>query len=151
MDAVSSPAASTPVEWMEHGYKLAEMVAQSDVFHTYIRAWESMQHDEEAQRLIQKFNDKKEDYEEVQRFGKYHPNYREVSRDIRALKREVDLQGTIARYKEAEKELESLLNEISAEMAYAVSDNIKVPTGNPFFDQAGCGGGCGSGGSCGCG
>ncbi|MEH7107983.1 YlbF family regulator, partial [Bacillus sp. JJ1764] len=32
----------------------------------------------------------------------------------------------------------------------AVSENIKVPTGNPFFDS-GHGSGCGSGGSCGCG
>jgi hypothetical protein len=32
-------------------------------------------------------------------------------------------------------------------MAFAVSEDIKIPTGNPFWDQGGCGGsGCGSGG-----
>jgi cell fate (sporulation/competence/biofilm development) regulator YlbF (YheA/YmcA/DUF963 family) len=92
----------------------------------------------------------KDSYEEVQRFGKYHPDYDKVSTEIRQVKREIDLLPSISAFKKAEKELEALLNEISEVIARTVSDTIKVPTGNPFFDNMSCSGGCGSGGGCSC-
>ena len=93
----------------------------------------------------------KEQYEDVQRFGKYHPDYKTITRQVRDVKREVDLHATIAAFKKAENELQKLLDEISVILGQAVSEHVKVPTGNPFFDTgSSCGGGCGSGGSCGC-
>jgi cell fate (sporulation/competence/biofilm development) regulator YlbF (YheA/YmcA/DUF963 family) len=73
-----------------------------------------------------------------------------VSTEIRQAKRELDLTPSVSVFKKAERELESLLNEISEVLARAVSDSIKVPTGNPFFDNMSCSGGCSSGGGCGC-
>jgi len=69
---------------------------------------------------------------------------------IREYKREMDLDPLVAEFKLAENDLQSLLDHISMLIGNAVSKQIKVPTGNPFFDN-GHGSGCGSGGSCGCG
>ncbi|MCF6136984.1 YlbF family regulator [Pseudalkalibacillus berkeleyi] len=139
------------IEILDGADELASIVVQSDTAKKYKEAKKNLLQDKEAQRLIYEFSKMKEKYEEVQRFGKYHPEYKTVSTDIRVLKRDIDLIHTVSDFKKAEKELEKLLNEISGILAGQVSKNIKVPTGNPFFDNMSCGGGCGSGGSCGCG
>ncbi|WP_257350580.1 YlbF family regulator [Pseudalkalibacillus decolorationis] len=139
------------VEILEEAEQLAVILAHSDVAIQYKQAKYNLTVDTEAQKMIREFTRLKELFEEVQRFGKYHPDYKTVSTEIRVLKRELDLNDTVSAYKQSEKELENLLNEISGVIAGKVSSNIKVPTGNPFFDNLSCGGGCGSGGSCGCG
>lgn len=137
-------------EFMDHASELGQAVIQSETYLAYIEAKKELQADTIAQERIRKFNQMKDQYEEVQRFGKYHPDYDRVSSEIRTIKREVDLTDTVATFKKAEKELESLLNEICEVIARSVSDTIKVPTGNPFFDNMSCSGGCSSGGGCGC-
>ncbi|HEX7065650.1 MAG TPA: YlbF family regulator [Bacillales bacterium] len=129
---------------------LAKMVIGSDTAEHYRMCKHKLQHDQEAQSLIRRFGEMKEKYEEVQRFGKYHPQFDEVTGEVREVKRELDMNETIAAFKKAEEDLEALLNELSQIIAYAVSPQIKVPTGNPFFDNLRCGGGCGAGGKCNC-
>jgi cell fate (sporulation/competence/biofilm development) regulator YlbF (YheA/YmcA/DUF963 family) len=141
----------TDVNILQEADQFSEMIVSSDVFQHYIQIKQEVQHDKEAQVMLEDFQALKEKYAEVQRFGKYHPDFRETSSAVREFKRKLDTHPLISAYKTAEKELENLLNEISQTIAFAVSKDIKVPTGNPFFDQAtSCSGGCGSGGSCGC-
>ena len=52
-------------------------------------------------------------YEDVQRFGKYHPDYHSIMKEIRKLKRELDLDEKVANLKLAENELQDMLDEIS--------------------------------------
>ena len=139
------------VQMVEKAEELAKMIWQSELAEDYHRCLYNLQHDQEAQELIRAFDSIKERYEEVQRFGKYHPDYRKVTLETRELKRKVDLHETIHSFKEAEDAIQKTLDEISVMIGKAVSDNVKVPTGNPFFDSmTSCGGGCGSGGGCGC-
>ncbi|MGM7720249.1 YlbF family regulator [uncultured Metabacillus sp.] len=130
---------------------LAELVLQSEPAEAYRRSYYRLKNDKNAQQLISQFTKTKDLYEDVQRFGKYHPDYRKISKEMRDIKRELDLNESVATFKKAENELQALLDEISVQVGQAVSEHIKVPTGNPFFDTgSSCGGGCGSGGSCGC-
>ncbi|MBQ4865475.1 YlbF family regulator [Priestia megaterium] len=139
------------VELLDESDHVANMVLQSDVAENYRQCLYRLNKDSHAQALIAKFVKIKEQYEDVQRFGKYHPDYKTITRQVRDVKREVDLHATIAAFKKAENELQKLLDEISVILGQAVSEHVKVPTGNPFFDTgSSCGGGCGSGGSCGC-
>ncbi|TYR82610.1 YlbF family regulator [Priestia megaterium] len=139
------------VELLDESEHVAKMVLQSDVAEHYRQCLYRLKKDKEAQVLIAQFTKMKEQYEDVQRFGKYHPDYKETTKKMRDIKRAVDLQHTIAAFKKAENELQKLLDEISVIIGQAVSEHIKVPTGNPFFDSgSSCGGGCGAGGSCGC-
>ncbi len=139
------------IELLEHAEHLAKMILESDIAEEYRRCLYKLQNNREAQRKINRFVSLKELYEEVQRFGKYHPDYKRVMSQIREVKREMDLDPHVANFKLAENDLQHLLDEISLIVAGAVSEQIKVPTGNPFFDaHGGHSGGCGSGGSCGC-
>jgi cell fate (sporulation/competence/biofilm development) regulator YlbF (YheA/YmcA/DUF963 family) len=135
---------------LEESLQLAEMVSNSSIADAYRESKYILEQDTEAQKMIARFSAMKEKYDEVQRFGRYHPDYHTVSDQVRTLKRELDFHENIARFKKAEKDLEKLLMECSRIIADSVSEQIKVPTGNPFFDESSCSGGCGSGGSCGC-
>jgi cell fate (sporulation/competence/biofilm development) regulator YlbF (YheA/YmcA/DUF963 family) len=140
------------LELIESAEQLGKMVLDSEIVEQYRICLYKLQKSKESQRKINRFVSLKELYEEVQRFGKYHPDYKRVMSQIRESKREMDLDPFVADFKLAENDLQQLLDEISVLVAGAVSSHIKVPTGNPFFDShSSHGGGCGSGGSCGCG
>ena len=137
---------------VEDAEQLAHMVLQSELYEEYMRCLYKLRTNMEAMDLVSQFVAMKEKYEEVQRFGKYHPDYREITKETRDIKRSLDLNETVVAFKNAENAIQKLLDEISVLVGKAVSEHIKVPTGNPFFDSmSSCGGGCGSGGSCGCG
>jgi cell fate (sporulation/competence/biofilm development) regulator YlbF (YheA/YmcA/DUF963 family) len=136
---------------LDEAEQLASLVLKSEPAEEYRRSFYRLKNDKDAQQLISQFAKTKDLYEDVQRFGKYHPDYRKISKDMRDIKRELDLNQSVFNFKKAENELQALLDEISVQVGQAVSVNIKVPTGNPFFDTgSSCGGGCGSGGGCGC-
>ncbi|MDT8859148.1 YlbF family regulator [Alkalihalobacillus sp. MEB130] len=143
-------ATMSTFELIDEASDLGQAVIKSNVYQHYLLAKKELQADPDAQERIRKFNQLKDQYDEVQRFGRYHPDYDKVSTDIRKIKREVDLTETVSVFKKAERDLEALLNEVSEIIARAVSESIKVPTGNPFFDNMSCSGGCSSGGGCGC-
>ncbi|RIW27451.1 YlbF family regulator [Bacillus salacetis] len=144
-------ATSEGLEIQESVEELAAQILQSEVADEYRRCLYKLQRSKDTQRKIQEFNKMKELYEEVQRFGRYHPDYKRVMMEIRQLKRDMDLDDNVANFRRAENDLQDLLDQVSVIIGKSVSENVKVPTGNPFFDSgSACGGGCGSGGSCGC-
>lgn len=139
------------IELLEKAEELVQMVLDSDIAENYRQCLYRVKSSVETQTKIKAFVKMKERYEEVQRFGRYHPDYKEVMTQIRVLKRDVDLDESVAEFKKAENDFQGLLDEISVLIGRSVSDSVKVPTGNPFFDTgSSCSGGCGSGGSCGC-
>ncbi|MDP4161553.1 MAG: YlbF family regulator [Bacillota bacterium] len=144
-------ATSETIELLEQSEKLATMIMESETAENYQISLYKLRSNEFAQNKIRHFIKLKEQYDEVQRFGKYHPDYKNVMSQIRVAKREMDMDPLVTEFKKAENDLQDLLNEISTLIGGAVSKNIKVPSGNPFFDtMSSCSGGCGSGGSCGC-
>ncbi|WKB34932.1 YlbF family regulator [Terrilactibacillus sp. S3-3] len=102
-------------------------------FIKYLDCKEKVAKNEEAQDLVRRFMKVREKYDEVQRFGRYHPDYKAVITQMMEAKRDVDMNDLISSYKEAEDELQQLLNEVSLIFARSVSESIKVPTGDPFF------------------
>lgn len=138
------------IELTEQSEKLAQMIIYSELGEEYRQALYCMKQDKEAQEIIGRFTEIKEQYEEVQRFGKYHPDYKAVRKQMRECKLALDMNDVIYRYKKAENAIQGILDEVSVMIGESVSPSIKVPTGNPYFDSQGCSGGCGSGGSCGC-
>ncbi|KON89216.1 regulator [Sporosarcina globispora] len=129
--------------------ELAAVIVESEEADHYRKSLYKLKNSHETQIKIQDFVKVKELYEEVQRFGKYHPEYKKVMMSIRELKRDMDMDDHVAEFRRAENGLQNLLDEVSMLIGRSVSEHIKVPTGSPFFESS-CGGGCGSGGSCGC-
>lgn len=137
------------LEILSQSEELARMIIDSEIVEQYILARKKMLSNKETQKKIQHFVQLKELYEDVQRYGKYHPDYKEIMTKVRLAKREMDLDDHVAEFRRAENDLQTLLDEISLIIGKSVSEHVKVPTGNPFFESS-CSGGCGSGGSCGC-
>lgn len=130
---------------------VSKMILASDVMNDYEVAHDTLQNDKEAQQLIRAFNRMKEHYEDVQRFGRYHPDYNEIMKNVRSTKRKMDMNPSVAAFKVAERNLQSFLDEISEQIAHSVSEHIIVPKDGLASTDSSCStGGCGSGGSCGC-
>lgn len=136
------------VDLIDESERIGQMIMQSDLMIDYIEAKETLANDIEAQRLITAFHDKKEQYEEVQRFGRYHPDYSTIMKEIRATKRDMDMNDYVAKFKITERNVQALLDEVSERIAQSVSSQVKVPKDGALLTEGGCG--CGSGGGCGC-
>ncbi|MDI2589495.1 YlbF family regulator [Psychrobacillus sp. NEAU-3TGS] len=142
-------------EWatiMDQSDMLCTMVLSSEQFYHYLNAHRAVYTNSNLVREINHFTKLKDQYEEVQRFGKYHPDYSKVMKDIRVTKRKLDMIDEIATLRVAENELQDLLDEVSLLIGKSVSEGVKVPVSNPFFASSGssCGSGCGTGGACSC-
>ncbi|MFS0672326.1 YlbF family regulator [Ornithinibacillus sp. 179-J 7C1 HS] len=136
------------VDILDRSEVLGKMILESDVYEAFEEAKKDLYSDSEAQQLIKEFNAVKDQYEDVQRFGRYHPDYSEIMKLVRTKKRAMDLNDKVAAYKIAERNFQSLLDEISQYIAFSVSEQIKVPKDGGALTDSGCG--CGSGGGCGC-
>src|SRR5690625_2742911 len=150
-EVVSMIATLEYVNILDRAEELGHHLLQCDVFILYKEAKQALQENEKAQQLIRNFVALKEDYNEVQRFGRYHPDYYDIMKKVRAAKRQMDLNEQVAAYKIAERNLQDLLDEVSEQIAFSVSEKIKVPRDQAFLSDGQCGGdGCGSGGTCSC-
>ncbi|MFQ3545866.1 YlbF family regulator [Halobacillus rhizosphaerae] len=136
------------VDLLDRSELIGQMVMESETMVHYQQSKLELEEDQDAQILIKKFQDIKEHYEDVQRFGRYHPDYNNIMKRVRSVKREMDMHEKVAQYKKAEREVQKLLDEISQSVAFSVSDQIKVPRNGMALTDSGCG--CGSGGGCGC-
>lgn len=136
------------VDIIDRSEELGEMILQSEVMEVFSQAKKMLYSDKESTRLINAFTNMKNQYEEVQRFGRYHPDYREIMKKVRLVKREMDMNDKVAQYKVAERNLQVLLDEISSYVATSVSEDIKAPKDGSALSDSGCG--CGSGGGCSC-
>ncbi|TWT04742.1 YlbF family regulator [Planomicrobium sp. CPCC 101079] len=131
--------------------ELSEMIIQSEQAKQYQEAYSTVYNNKDLANRIYDFARLKERYEEVQRFGKYHPDYHRVMKQIRIDKRTLDLNEHIAALRLAENELQDLIDQVSFIIGRSVSEAVKIPSSNPFFSSdSSCGGSCGTGGGCSC-
>jgi len=136
---------------MEHAEDLCKMILASEQAVQYRDAYHAVYSDQSLVEDIRLFQKMKDQYEDVQRFGRYHPDYHKIMKDVRVQKRTLDLNEKVANLKVAENDLQDLLDEVSLLVGKTVSESVMVPVSNPFFTtSSSCGGGCGSGGSCSC-
>lgn len=141
-------------EWayiLDEADALSTMILASEPVQRLREATHAVYTDVDLVHQIQAFGRMKEQYEDVQRFGKYHPDYHTIMKEIRKQKRALDLDDRIANLKLAENDVQDLLDEISLVIGHSVSEAVKVPVSNPFFQSgSSCGTGCGTGGGCSC-
>lgn len=75
--------------------------------------------------LLEEFKKAKEKYEEVQKYGTYHPDYRKVKLELVKAKEALYTNSLVIRYKELEKIIQEKLNIAANEIAKAISINVK--------------------------
>ena len=81
----------------------------------------------ELKALIENFNKVKIKYEEVQKYGKFHPDLKQVQLLMQDSKEALYTHELIIEYKKLEKVIQGVLDEVSASIAKAVSEHIKHP------------------------
>ncbi|RDW17944.1 YlbF family regulator [Oceanobacillus chungangensis] len=134
------------VDILDQSEQLGKMIMDSEVMDDYKNRQVALYEDTEAQELIRAFTDMKQHYDDIQRFGRYHPDYNEIMKKVRSAKREMDMNEKVAMFKVAERNLQNLLDEISSYVALSVSEQIKAPKDGAALTDSGCG----HGGACGC-
>jgi len=127
---------------------LSDKILDSRLYQAFKLAEKYLMENDEAHLLYQAFLKSKEAYDEIMRFGKYHPDYQKVMLEIRKRKRAYEMLPVVMDYKQKEVALQDLIDEVIVKIAYAVSENVKIETGNPFFQKDASG--CATGGSCSC-
>lgn len=127
---------------------LSDMIVQSELYYDYRQAQEKLDNDAEAHLMYQAFMKSKTRYDEVMRFGKYHPDYQNVMMETRRRKRAYEMLPVVMDYKSKEVALQNLIDEVVTKIAFSVSENVKIEAGNPFFKTSHDG--CATGGSCNC-
>lgn len=131
------------LEVMDEAALLNQMILESAAYHDYKAAYVALQHNQEVQQLKKDLIKMKERYDEVIRFGRYHPDYQSVMLETRRKKKAYEMHPEVAHVKLLETQLQTLLDEILVLIANAVSTEVKVETGNPFFETHTCSTGCG--------
>lgn len=129
---------------------LADQIRHSELFDAYQKTKQALVEDREAQRLYGQFLKSKIKYDEVQRFGRYHPDYQEVMLTTRRLKRAYEMHHTVVAFKQSETALQQLLDEVVTIIATSVSQHVKIDAGTPLFEALTTGGGCATGATCQC-
>lgn len=78
-------------------------------------------------KLITDFSEAKVKYEEVSKYGKYHPDLKEVRNLLANCKETLFTNKVVSEYKRLEKEIQKTLDEVSRKIALSVSPKIKRP------------------------
>lgn len=93
-------------------YELADAICRSELFQTYKAYQQKVERDDEVQTLLQEFKKKQDAFEEMSRFGTYHPDYVRVKKEYQKAKIALMNHPTFNRYKRLEKEFETTLYHI---------------------------------------
>ncbi|MFV0558520.1 MAG: YlbF family regulator [Enterococcus sp.] len=124
--------------------RLVQGILNSQVMGNYLDKEGLLHSDPTVKKLRDSFSNQKQDFELIAPYGKYAPGYKEKMQQTRRAKRDLDLHPMVADFKVAELDLQTALDVISTQIAQSISEQIKVETGNPFFEgkHRGCGGNC---------
>lgn len=127
--------------------QLVETILNSEQAKLYISYAKKVQSSPTVQEKAAAFMKAKENFEKIESYGKYAPDFTEKRRVLRAAKRNLDVDEIVAQFRFFETDFQDILDQTSYAVAQSVSKEIKVDAGNPFFEFAkkGCGGNCHAG------
>lgn len=123
---------------------LSKKINESQLVASYVESYFEMKGDTEVDQIKADFMKAKEDFEKVEAYGKYAPDFKEKRRAVRKVKRVLDTNELVSEFKYNETSLQNMLDYVTFDIATSISEEIKIDAGNPFFEFAkrGCGGSC---------
>ena len=141
--------ATMDFEIMDSLDSLNDMVMNTEEYKNYFKYKGLLDTDDEVRNMIKHFARLKEGFIDVERFGKYHPDFSTKRKEINQYKKALDMHPIIMEYRRAEFQLQSLLDEILFIVGQSVSPHANIVSSNPFFSNS-SNSGCATGGSCSC-
>lgn len=113
---------------------IAAQLKKSAVFQTYLAAKRHLAENQVAQVKVSALQEAKAAYDQIKDYGQYAPDYRQIRRRAQKAQRVVALDPSVAAFRQAELDLQTVLDEIGVTIANSISKDIMVATGNPFFE-----------------
>ncbi|MFD1671181.1 YlbF family regulator [Agrilactobacillus yilanensis] len=114
--------------------QLIAALKASEVFKTYQAKQAQLAQDAKAQALIQSFHDYQHKLAAIEPYGSYVPEAATLKKQTLAAKRDMDLNPSVAAYKLAKLQFETVVDTLTVAMTDKISSRIKVATRNPFFE-----------------
>lgn len=108
-------------------YELIDEIKAVSEYQRLIELQSIIKIDEELSSLILEFKELNKKYEEVSKYGKYHPDLKDVQKRFSTKKIELYNHPLIKEYKQCEKKIELILTEVASKLATSVSKKIKHP------------------------
>lgn len=113
------------VEILNKTYEVVEEIKNHPSYQFLIDSKKKMIEDKELQELIATFKKWNQKYEEVRKYGEYHPDLHRVQLQFSKAKEELFIHPMVLEYKKHEKVIEHILNQLSKDISKAVSAKIK--------------------------
>jgi cell fate (sporulation/competence/biofilm development) regulator YlbF (YheA/YmcA/DUF963 family) len=114
--------------------QLIQSIQNSQKFSAYQKAQQLLDEDVTAQKLITTFHGFQSRLQAIEPYGDYVPGAVTLKKQTLKAKRAMDFYPPIATYKAAQMAFETMIDTLSVALANSISDQIKVATGNPFFE-----------------
>lgn len=108
-------------------YDLVDEIKDKKEYLRLLELKKIMDTDSTIIELITNFNKMKVKYEEVSKYGKFHPDLKEVRIKLGKTKEALFTNKVISEYKELEKAIQKILDDVSRKIAKSVSPKIKYP------------------------
>lgn len=118
-------------------YDLAEMINQSEEAAEFLKNKEVVEKDLQIIRLKEILAKEKKQFEEVKRFGQYHPDYQEIKSKLDQTLLIIEQNENIQKFKKAENRLDDLLYQVAHILGQSISKSIKIGR-NDAEEQNGC-------------
>ena len=112
---------------IEKTYELVDEIKGSNTYKRLLELKKIMDNDNLVQDLVITFQKLNIKYEEVVKYGKYHPDLKTVQSSFSKAKEKLYTNELVKEYKQLEAELQNDLNQISRELAVNISRKIKHP------------------------
>jgi len=108
-------------------YELVDEIKDLKEYKRFIELGKMIEKDEDVKELVHQFMKQRDKYEEAQKYGKYHPDLKQIQISFAKAKENLYTHKIVIEYKKIEKQIQEILNTISKELAQSVSNKIKHP------------------------
>lgn len=112
---------------IEKTYDLVDEIKAKKSYVRLLELSKIIKSDLNIHELIENFQRLNRKFEEVSKYGKYHPDLKQVQKDFSKSKEALYTNVIIKEYKDLENSLQHDLNTISMELALSISKKIRHP------------------------
>ena len=111
-------------EYLELCEAIGDEILLLPICQTYKKLQQEIKTNSEIIELINKFEKAKEAYADVERYGKYHPDYKMVSQQLIEAKSNLFQNPYIKEFKKCEREIQLILDDIAQKISRVVEFKI---------------------------
>lgn len=111
----------------EKTVELTEAIKETEEYKKYKILSSKIDSDNSIQSLIKMFNEANKKYNDIQKYGKYYPDYDKIKKEFIEAKTKLYSNDVIKQFKKLEKQIQEYLSKISRDIGESVSEYITVP------------------------